>query len=417
MKHAKKISTLGFVIWFICAFFYAFEYFVRSSTNALYDHFTMTPYHFDPTTIALFSSSFYIAYVIAQLPAGIAVDRYGVKRIMIFGSAIFTIALLILTYSSSPTMMLLARALAGFGGGFAFLCALKAIAIWLPERLFAMFTGLTQLMLYTGATLSALPLVITANYFSISEIFLGMFVISGFMLVMSAFVIRTHPDFKPEAKANDPNRPTLMGQVKGMFTMLGNPQILLNGFYCFTIYGTTVLFADLWGIRYLTVVHNYTDIQAGFACSMIFIGVACCSPIWGTIATIINRQKILLVFAAFIGIFIVLALLYVSMPPAIVYALCFLFGGVQSVHVLNYSILRSHVPVAQIGIGLALVNLFIPLSGAVLQPISGVLITHLKTIYDPALALQYGLVIIPILMALSLLLGLIIKDAAKKQYH
>lgn len=333
---------------------------------------------------------------------------------MIFGSAIFTVALLILTYSTSPTMMLIARALAGFGGGFAFLCALKSIAIWLPERLFAMFTGMTQLLLYTGAALSALPLVITAKYFSVSEIFLGMFVISGFMLILSAFVIRTHPNFKPEAKANDPNRTTLLGQIKGMFTMLGNPQILLNGFYCFTIYGTTVLFADLWGIRYLTVVHNYSNIQAGFACSMIFIGVACCSPIWGAIATIINRQKILLVIAAFTGIFIVIALLYLSLPPTVVYGLCFLFGGVQSVHVLNYSILRSHVPVTQIGIGLALVNLFIPLSGAVLQPISGFILTHLKEIYVPALAFQYTLALIPILMILSLLLGLIIKDGAKK---
>ncbi len=59
---------------------------------------------------------------------------------MIVSSAIFSVAMLIATLAHNESMLLTYRILAGFGGGFAILCAIKAIAIWLPNRLFPAFT-------------------------------------------------------------------------------------------------------------------------------------------------------------------------------------------------------------------------------------------------------------------------------------
>lgn len=261
--YKTRITTLGLSIWFICAFFYALEYFVRSSTGALLDDFMKEPYNLTIASTALFSSSFYWSYIISQIPAGIIVDKFGVKKVMIVSSAIFSVAMLIATIAHSESMLLAYRILAGFGGGFAILCAIKSIAIWLPNRFFPAFTGLTQFVLYIGTTLSAAPLVFLSEYLSISEIMALIFVISFILLLFSIFVIKTHPDYKKENKHNNKQSQTL----KDILAVLKNKQIWFNGLFCFMIYGTTVLFADLWGIRYLTL-YGFSQSQAGLYLSL-----------------------------------------------------------------------------------------------------------------------------------------------------
>jgi MFS family permease len=242
----QKITGLALTVWFTCAFFYALEYFIRSSTGALLDDFMKEPYNLSTFSISLFSSAFYWAYVLAQIPAGILVDRFGVKKVMVVSTAIFSVAIFIAAAFTSESALLLYRVLAGFGGGFAFLCALKSISIWLPNRLFPMFTGFTQFLLYTGATLSAAPLVMLSKHFSVTEIMMGVFIVSLIVLLFSIFVIKTHPDFVKNSTTG-----AKKSSFKDILEVVANKQIWLNGFYCFTIYGTTVLFADLWGIRYL----------------------------------------------------------------------------------------------------------------------------------------------------------------------
>ncbi|MDE4986373.1 MFS transporter, partial [Francisella tularensis subsp. holarctica] len=76
----------------------------------------------------------------------------------------------IATRATSQEYLILYRVLAGVCGGFAFLSALKSIAIWLPKRTFQLFTGATQMLMYGAGTLTGVPLVILANHFSIQVI-------------------------------------------------------------------------------------------------------------------------------------------------------------------------------------------------------------------------------------------------------
>ena len=403
----QKITGLALTIWFTCAFFYALEYFIRSSTGALLDDFMKEPYNLSTLSISLFSSAFYWAYVLAQIPAGILVDRFGVKKVMVVSTAIFSVAIFIATAFTSESALLLYRVLAGFGGGFAFLCALKSISIWLPNRLFPMFTGFTQFLLYTGATLSAAPLVLLSKHFSIPEIMMGVFIISLIVLLFSIFAIKTHPDFVKNSTTG-----AKKSSFKDILEVVANKQIWLNGFYCFTIYGTTVLFADLWGIRYLQLT-GFTEAQAGLCTSFIFIGVAVFSPLWGVIATIFDGEKRFLLVAPIFGFFIVTYLLFFNDSFILACILCVLFGGVQGVHTLNYSALRNTVSATQIATGLALVNVFLPLSGGILQPVTGAIINSLKENNDPLYAFQVAMIFIPVLMFLSFVVALFIRDKKK----
>ncbi len=403
----QKVTRIGFTVWFLCAFFYALEFIVRASGNSLYHGFLAEPYNLTPEKIGVFSSAFYWAYVAAQLPAGILLDKFGIKKVMMFSTFIFSIGVLIATMATTESSLVIYRILAGLGGGFAFLSALKAIAVWLPNRLFPMFTGATQMLMYTAGTLTGLPLVMLSNHYSIQVIMAGILVVSIVLFFCTVVFMKgeePHNQKDTNALADTHSEPSDISKV------FKNKQIWLNGLFCFTIYGTTALFADLWSFRFLTL-EGYPEYYAGAASSMIFIGIAVFSPLWGFVATALNKEKVLLVGASVVGIFTVSAIVYFKLNPILMCFLCVLWGGMQAVHVLNFTILRNQVDAKYIATGLAVVNLFIPLSGAILQPFVGYAVTYLRNIgYTDIGSLKVTLFILPILMFLSLVLALFIKE-------
>jgi MFS family permease len=403
----QKVTKAGFIVWFLCAFFYALEFIVRASGNSLLHSYSVNPYNLSPSQISIFSSAFYWAYVASQLPAGILIDKLGIKKVMLGSTFVFSIGLLIATLSTSEHYLLMYRILAGLGAGFSFLCSLKAIAIWMPTRLFPMFTGATQMLMYGAGTLTGLPLVILANNYSIQIIMAGIFVVS---MVLFICVLVFIPKEEPHNKKDTDILADTHTRVEDIPAVFKIKQIILNGLFCFTIYGTTALFADLWSFRFLSL-DGYSDQYAGIASSMIFVGIAIFSPLWGVIATIINKEKLLLILASIFGFFIVIAVVYLHVSPKLMCILCVLWGGMQAVHVLNFTILRTQINPMYIATGLAMVNLFIPLSGAILQPLVGFIVSLLERHgYGELQSFKLALLILPILMLLSFVLAIFIKE-------
>jgi MFS family permease len=402
-----KITKTGLTVWFACSFFYALEFIVRASSNSLYHDYVIAPYNLSPGQISVFSSSFYWAYVAVQLPAGILLDRYGIKKVMLTSTFVFSIGMMIAAQSTSQEYIVMYRVLAGLGGGFAFLCSLKAIAVWLPSRLFPMFTGATQMLMYGAGTLTGLPLVILSSNYSIQVIMSGILVVSVILFVCVLFFVKSD---EPHNQSDTDLLADTHSSLSGILIVLKNKQIWLNGLFCFTIYGTTALFADLWSVRFLTL-NGYTEYYAGAAASMIFVGIAIFSPLWGALATILNKERALLIFASVAGLFIVTAIVYLNLNPIVMCLLCVLWGGMQAVHVLNFTILRTQISPLYIATGLAMVNLFIPLSGAVLQPFVGVAVSSMQNMgFNDLESFKWSLLILPILMFLSIIIATFIKD-------
>lgn len=97
--------------------------------------------------------------------------------------------------------------------------------------------------------------------------------------------------------------------------------------------------------------------------------------------------------------------------PIIMCILCILWGGMQAVHVLNFTILRMHISPLYIATGISAINLFIPLSGAMLQPFVGFVVSLLESYgFEQLIAFKYALFILPVLMLLSIILSLFIKE-------
>jgi predicted MFS family arabinose efflux permease len=106
------------------------------------------------TQVGLLSSAFFLAFAAAQIPVGIAIDRYGGKRTML-GSAVLCIAgTALFALAGTGAMLVVARALMGLGCSTFFMAPLAIYARRFPPENFAFLTSV-QLGLGTAGTLVA----------------------------------------------------------------------------------------------------------------------------------------------------------------------------------------------------------------------------------------------------------------------
>lgn len=89
-----------------------------------------------PGELGLLTSAFFFAFALVQLPVGIALDRYGPRRVQLAMLLVAASGALLFANGSGLVGLLVARAVMGCGLGGCFMAAVKALSTWIaPDRL------------------------------------------------------------------------------------------------------------------------------------------------------------------------------------------------------------------------------------------------------------------------------------------
>ena len=132
---------------------YYLSYFYRY-VNAVIAKDLVTDFGLAPSDLGLLTSAYFLSFALAQLPLGVALDRFGPRRCT---AALFCVAgagALIFGLARDLTMLSVGRALIGLGVSAGLMGSIKAFTLWFPrERL----TALSGWMIGIGSlgTLSA----------------------------------------------------------------------------------------------------------------------------------------------------------------------------------------------------------------------------------------------------------------------
>src|SRR3954471_14792753 len=102
--------------------------------------------------IGLLSSAFFFAFAAAQLPLGIAIDRYGPKRCMLVCAVIALIGTIEFAFATTPAGLITARVLMGLGSSCYLMAPLALYARRFPPERFTVLAGI-QLSIGTIGTL------------------------------------------------------------------------------------------------------------------------------------------------------------------------------------------------------------------------------------------------------------------------
>ena len=109
------------------------------------------------TVLSLFVVIQLSVYAAAQVPVGMALDRFGPRALLTTGAVTMAVGQLGMTLSHGVGTALAARVLIGAGDAMIFVSAVRLVAAWFPRRLVPLLTQLTGIVGQLGQIVSAVP--------------------------------------------------------------------------------------------------------------------------------------------------------------------------------------------------------------------------------------------------------------------
>lgn len=181
--------------WWAIAIAYTFAMLQRMAPASLAPTFA-SQYQLDWTHVGLFSSVYFIVYLILQIPAGIVTDRFGPRRVLGWSITCSAFGSLLLALAPSYTLCLVGRAITALGDALVYSALIKATATHFPKKRFALMMSVAQMAGYTGTALASAPLLFTATNYGLSATY---FTCSAALFVLLAIVVSLMPNSSPMA--------------------------------------------------------------------------------------------------------------------------------------------------------------------------------------------------------------------------
>ena len=192
----SRFADRAYLAWATVATAYAIAFLQRVSPQSVSLNF-MHDFSTDAAGVAMLASSYFWGYTLMQIPAGLLVDRYGVKRVVLcsmtassLGSAAFALA---------PNLLdvFAARLIVACGDALVFTALLKLVALSFTDERFGVMSGISQVSGYVGGVLATTPLAAAVTGFGWRACFLF---IAGVGLANLAFAkVALKPDPAPRS--------------------------------------------------------------------------------------------------------------------------------------------------------------------------------------------------------------------------
>ena len=261
----QKTSGRAYFDWFLLSLFFTYQYLLRCCpsvfTNEIRGAFTIGADEFSN-----FGAYCMLVYSCLQIPFGIALDRIGIRRSVLFALVFCYFGQYLFTHATSYEGALCGRILIGIGGAPAYMSALKLVADAFSEKSCALFIGITGM--FTGAVVIINPLLkkicLEKNDWRIAADDLNLFGLAVFFAcLLFLFPKKTFPS----------NECTKTSFWRPLYVVACNYKVYI---YAAFIIGTNIVamtLAELWGPSFLMTKYHLGEQQAVNFTQLISVGM------------------------------------------------------------------------------------------------------------------------------------------------
>lgn len=367
-----KYKIIAWFVWASAVIFYLYEYLVRVAPSVMEPELEAA-FQTTPAALASALGAYYFIYAPVQLLAGVLLDRFGGRRILIPASLLVVLGcLLVILPHVTLSTLAIGRFFMGLGSGFGFIGVMYLAAVWFNPSKLALISGLTTSLGILGALIGQIPLsrLIDAVGWQSSWIYIAFAgIVVTFLLILS--IPKTPIWEKKKLESNNEDF-ALKYLANGLWTVCKNPQTWLIGFVACSLYTPFVVFGDLWGVQYVRLIADISKPDAACVVGMMYLGWLIGGPSMGYIADKIGCRRKLLIIGSFLASVILGAIfLFPIHSPFILALLLFICGVVSSPQVVCFVCSLDANPRFTKGSAIAVVNMIVMLVGGVFQPIIG----------------------------------------------
>lgn len=309
---------------------------------------------FDTSAAALSSlaAAQLAVYAFMQIPAGIALDRFGARKLIIFGSILTGVGNLLVAFAEFLPMAVLGRMVVGFGDAFVFISMIRLIDGWVvgpkATRYTQLFANLGQL----GQLVSAIPFAYLLGFAG----WTFSFVLASTLAIIAAAI----------GVALLRDQPTSLGKfvvLKSMGLQLRenlNDPFTRKAFWVhFTMQSSGSVFILLWGYTFLVEGEKLDRTSASvLLSSFVFIGFIV-GPVLSRLCISFPEKRYRLITSVFLLITAAWGIVILTPGVNPTWQLIFLVlaigaGGPASMIAFDYS--RNAIPKYRLGSSNGIIN-------------------------------------------------------------
>ena len=414
-KQLLKVST--FQAWFvvcIISLFFFFEFGLGMAFNVLSNHLSGS-YHLNPVALAWITSLYSYSNILFLIPAGMLLDRYSSKHVILIALALVIIGLFMVVFSHKVTILMIARLVMGLGGAFSLIGCVRIASNWFPTEKLGFVIGVIISIGMLGGMVAQTPLQLLVNYFG----WRGALACVGWFGVLVWLLIKLFVQNAPkqlqnlyQTRAKEVKQDAIL---KMLWRAVGKPQNWICGLFVGLINVPTWMLGGLWAKSYLLNVYpHFTEVMVTSITGELFLGMVIAYPLWGALSNFFGRRKPLLIVGAILSLLNVILIIAASAQSSYleINVLFFLLGVFTSVQTIAYPLvakINSPKVTSSATSILSMNSLF--WGGVIAEP----LFPYLMGIHAQSASenYQYAMHLLPIAFIASIICAFLIKEPFK----
>lgn len=411
--------------WIVClsaAMFFFYEFIQMGMFNSISSEL-MREFNINAAQLGILSATYFYADVVFLLVAGMLLDRFSTRKIILSAMVLCVSSTLVFALSTSVWVAGISHFIAGIGNAFCFLSCIKLATRWFPSRQLALIMGLMVTLAMAGGVVAQTPLTLLVEAVGWRKAVILDAGLGAVITWLVWYVVYDHP-----AESGEQSQAHIQSSGnmwKSALPAIKNLQNWFCGLYTCLLNLPIFLLGALWGVMYVTQVHHIPRTEASYITMMVFVGTIIGSPVVGWFSDRIGRRRLPMILGAIISLVIMLAIMY--LPNLGFTSLLLLFLGLgffTSAQIVSYPAIAESNPKNLTGTSTGLASILIMGGGAVFQPLFGWLMDlsgdhHVVdgvTIYSPQDYLL-GMAIMPIAFVIGLIASLLIRETRCQPYR
>src|SRR3989338_4530420 len=366
----EKVSRHDLLTFFAITLFYFFEAGQMSYFNVLAQTFlSLGIYHHDQ--IASLSAAYYYGDVVGLLPVGFMLDRFPMRKTLLFAILGSILAAFLLFISVNIYLQWFARFFCGFfGGTFSFIGGIRILALLFSKR-FTLYVGLFLAAGMLGGLVCQYPLLMLVNDYGIKS---AMLIMASFgILVILINFLCLHPTYE-----NTHHNKTTINSKQLLNSLLMILKNKKNWFDCILVIflDTPVsIIGTLWGVVIFIHLFQFTDIHSTYVVMALFIGLMIGLPTWGLIADKFQHPEWIVLVGSGVSFLTLLPQLFsIPLSLSIVLALYFLLGFFSSCQTLCFTWLTKNMKPELVGTNSAFNSMVFMSANGLVKQLSGMML-------------------------------------------
>jgi MFS family permease len=287
---AARPTARAYGVWLVALTAYAVAVFHRASLGVAG---VEAQQRFDAgaSAVSLFLVLQLAVYAGMQVPVGVALDRFGSKRMVLAGAVTMAAGQLVLALATDVPTAIAARVLVGAGDAMTFISVLRLVGFWFPGPAVPLVTQLTGILGQVGSVAAAYPLVALLHSTSWTTTFLGAAATGLLVAVLVLVALADAPAGTELPRASG------LAEVRRSLALTWREPGTRIGLYTHLVtqFSGTV-FALLWGYPFLVLGEGLSPATAaGLLTLLVLVGMGV-GPLLGRLCARWPLRRSVLVF-------------------------------------------------------------------------------------------------------------------------